>query len=81
MARLYFTLFALAAAALSATALRADDEAAEKDQELARSIVVQLREKQKSGEVEGFNLGVRADDGDVWIEGTVADEEQRQTVL
>ena len=75
MRRLMVGLLMAAIGGMSVTGVLADD------QEIARSIVEGLRVKQQQGQLKGFNIGVRVDNGDVWIEGQVAEPSQQSMVL
>jgi len=44
------------------------------NQELAQEIASALK---NSGQLKGYKIGVRCQDGTVWLRGTVADPEQR----
>lgn len=44
------------------------------NQELAQEIAASLK---NSGQLRGYKIGVRCQDGTVWLRGTVADEQQR----
>lgn len=51
------------------------------DTAIARKIVEQLRVKKQSGALKGFNVGVRVQNGDVWLEGQVSNPAQEAMVL
>jgi len=55
--------------------------AAADDVKIARTIVQKLRIQKELGNLKGFNIGVRVENGDVWMEGVVADANQRTAAL
>ena len=46
------------------------------DTVIAQNIAEQLRVKKQSGALKGFNVGVRVQNGDVWLEGHVSNPAQ-----
>lgn len=82
MRRLMVGLVMAAIVGMSVTGLSANDqEISTVDQEIAQKIVEGLQVKQQRGDLKGFNIGVRVDHGDVWMEGEVTDPAQRLLVL
>jgi len=75
MQRLFVGLAVASIAALTALPALAGDA------EIAQEIVKRLREQQKQGNLAGFNFGVRVEQGDAWLQGSVASEDQRTTAL
>ncbi len=51
------------------------------DAEIARRLSTTLQEAQLDGQLQGFRLGVRVEDGTVWLSGSVAEEGQRMLAL
>ncbi|MCA9155174.1 MAG: BON domain-containing protein [Pirellulaceae bacterium] len=51
------------------------------DETIAESIINRLKQHKDSGKLRGFGVDVNVVDGDVWMKGHVASEEQRQLVL
>jgi len=51
------------------------------DTEIAQTIVDKLREQKELGNLRGFELDVKVEQGCVWMEGRVADAEQRALAL
>ncbi len=51
------------------------------DADIARRLSTTLQEAQQEGQLQGFRLGVRVEDGTVWLSGSVADEGQRVLAL
>ncbi len=51
------------------------------DAKIAKQLSEQLKLAQDSGELEGFHLGVKVEDGTVWIKGRVANIAQRSLAL
>jgi osmotically-inducible protein OsmY len=79
MARLFLAAFLFAVVAAAAGPLWAEDTGS--DREIALSIVEALREKQQMSELRDFNIGIRVDDGVVWVEGKVSKPKQLKMVL
>jgi osmotically-inducible protein OsmY len=79
MFRQYFGLFALVTVVVAPASLWAAD--GRSDTEIAHSIVKALQQKQQAKEIRGFNIGVRVDAGDVWMEGNVSKTEHRDLIL
>jgi hypothetical protein len=75
MRRFMAGLLMAAIVGLLATGALADD------QTIARTIVEKLQAEQQQGNLKGFNIGVRVENGDVWMEGDVANPAQRTLVL
>jgi hypothetical protein len=51
------------------------------DTEIAQTIVKQIKQQKADGHLQGFNIGVKVDEGLVWVQGKVANEQQRNLVL
>ena len=51
------------------------------DAEIAQRIVKKLRAQQDLGNLKGFNVGLRVEGGDAWLQGQVASEKQRKLAL
>jgi len=51
------------------------------DTEIAQSIVKTLKAKKAGGELKHFNIGLRVEEGVVWLEGRVANEQQHQAAI
>ncbi len=51
------------------------------DAKIAKQLSEQLRSAQDNGELEGFHLSVKVEDGTVWIKGQVANTAQRSLAL
>jgi hypothetical protein len=75
MRRLIVGIALAAIVGLLATSAIADDTA------IAQNIVEQLRVKKQSGALKGFDVGVRVQNGDVWLEGQVSNAAQEAMVL
>jgi hypothetical protein len=75
MRRLMAGLVVAAVVGMSATGALADDT------QIAQTIVQRLQVEQNKGNLKGFNVGVRVDHGDVWMEGQVANPNQQNLVL
>jgi len=73
--RRWMTSFAAVALLATPCSALADDA------QIAQSIISQLKEKQATGELHGFNLNVKVDRGDVWLEGRVSTPEQKALAI
>jgi hypothetical protein len=51
------------------------------DTAIAKNIVEKLRVQKQNGALKGFNVGVRVQNGDVWLEGQVSNPAQETLVL
>ena len=51
------------------------------DAAIAQQLSATLQEAQQVGQLQGFRLSVKVDDGTVWLSGAVADEAQRTLAL
>ncbi|MCO6456441.1 MAG: BON domain-containing protein [Pirellulaceae bacterium] len=51
------------------------------DDDLARDIMSQLKELKAAGKLRGFSLEVKPQNGQIWMVGRVASEQQKQLVL
>lgn len=51
------------------------------DSEIAQSIVKQLQAKKAEGSLKGFNIGLRVEEGVVWLEGHVSTPEQHDMAV
>lgn len=51
------------------------------DSEIAQSIVKQLQAKKSEGSLKGFNIGLRVEEGVVWLEGHVSNPQQHDMAI
>ncbi|MEM7315016.1 MAG: BON domain-containing protein [Planctomycetota bacterium] len=51
------------------------------DAQIAKQLSTELRTAKSDGDLNGFHLGVKVEDGTVWIKGQVATEDQRTLAL
>ncbi|MHC2066671.1 BON domain-containing protein [Bremerella sp. T1] len=51
------------------------------DTEIAQSIVKQLQAKKSEGSLKGFNIGLRVEEGVVWLEGHVSNPQQHDLAV
>lgn len=75
MRRLFFGL------AIGAVAAMTSSWAFAGDQEITQQVIQRLDEQKKTGQLQGFHLGVSVKDGQVWLKGYTANEQQRLAVL
>lgn len=74
MSRLFQFAMIAAMMALPAIALGGDAE-------IAQSIVKQLQAKKSEGSLKGFNIGLRVEEGVVWLEGHVSNPAQHDVAV
>lgn len=74
MSRLFHFAIVAAMMALPAVAMGGDTE-------IAQSIVKQLQAKKAEGSLKGFNIGLRVEEGVVWLEGHVSNPEQHDMAV
>jgi len=75
MRRFFFGL------AIGAVAAMTSSWAYAGDQEITQQVIQRLEEQKKTGQLQGFHLGVSVKDGQVWLKGYTANEQQRLAVL
>ena len=68
-------LFGLAILAIAAPLAHANDD------QIAHQIIKSLKAKQAQGDLKNFNIGLRVRDGDVFLNGHVADAQQERLAL
>jgi len=71
----------LATIAVGLTAVLGAASAFAGDKEIAQAVIKQFRDRQTAGQLKGFNINLKVDHGDVWLEGHVSNPEQKDLAL